>query len=64
VHLLKASEKESGTRGALLLEQAAYIFLLPTPHHKQLTTSSFAAYFPLVRKYAFHLVMAGHLFHT
>lgn len=48
--LLKASEKEPAVRGALLLEQAAYAFLQHRPQ-------------PLVRKYAFHLVMAGHLFH-
>lgn len=42
--LLRASEKESGVRGALLLEQAAYMFLYIKP-------------VPLVRKYAFHLGM-------
>ena len=48
--LLKASEKEGSIRAALAMEQAAYLFLyhLPTP---------------LIRKYSFHLVMSGHLYH-
>ena len=36
-------------RGALLLEQDAYTFIFMNP--------------PMIRKYAFHLVMAGHLYH-
>lgn len=50
VNYLRASEREPGLRGALLLEQAAYTFLKMAP-------------VPQVRKYAFHLVMAGHLYH-
>jgi hypothetical protein len=40
---------DPSVRGALLLEQAAYCFVWMKP--------------PLVRKYAFHLVMAAHWYH-
>jgi len=48
--MLRASEKEVPARAALSMEQAAYLFL----HHLPLAQ---------VRKYAFHLIMSGHLFH-
>jgi hypothetical protein len=56
--LKKASDREARTQGgsdfraALLAEQAAYM-CLKTGRHTG----------PMVRKYAFHLVMAGHMFH-
>jgi len=55
--LKRASERESHRSGgsqlraALLIEQAAYMYLIPSGAGVQL------------RKYAFHLIMAGHIFH-
>lgn len=47
--LVKAHEKDNSVRGALLMERAAYSLLHVQPQ-------------PLVRKYASHLVVAGHSF--
>ncbi|XP_062542620.1 trafficking protein particle complex subunit 8 [Armigeres subalbatus] len=46
--LIRMTSEDSDLRSALLLEQAAYCFLLATP--------------PQYRKYAFHSVLAGHRF--
>jgi hypothetical protein len=50
--LIRASEREQkdAVRAALLYEQAAYVHLSMKPEAR-------------IRKYAFHLIMAGHLFH-
>jgi hypothetical protein len=48
--LLRAAPAEGGLCSALLLEQAAICFLHADP--------------PLYRKYAFHLVLAGHHYHA
>ena len=48
--LLRASSDESPLAAALLLEHAARMFMEAGPT-------------PLYRKHAFHLVMAGHLYH-
>lgn len=47
--LIRMTSEESDLRSALLLEQAAYCFLNSTKP-------------PMVRKYAFHMVLAGHRF--
>ncbi len=75
--LLRASEKESNVRAALLLEQAGYTFLhahgagaaaLPLAVGADgggsggVGGGAAAGVGPLVRKYAFHLIMAGHLY--
>lgn len=49
LQLIRMTSEESDLRSALLLEQAAYCFL--TPHGPQ-----------MIRKYAFHMVLAGHRF--
>ncbi|XP_055532257.1 trafficking protein particle complex subunit 8 [Wyeomyia smithii] len=46
--LIRMTSEDSDLRSALLLEQAAYCYLLATP--------------PQYRKYAFHSVLAGHRF--
>lgn len=46
--LIRMTSEESDLRSALLLEQAAYCFLHSKPS--------------MVRKYAFHMVLAGHRF--
>lgn len=45
--LIRMTSEDSDLRSALLLEQAAYCFLQSQPK-------------PLYRKYAFHIVLAGH----
>lgn len=45
--LIRMTSEDSDLRSALLLEQAAHCFLLSQPK-------------PLYRKYAFHIVLAGH----
>ncbi|XP_017768287.1 PREDICTED: trafficking protein particle complex subunit 8 [Nicrophorus vespilloides] len=47
--LIRMTSEESDLRSALLLEQASYCFLLCTKPN-------------MVRKYAFHMVLAGHRF--
>jgi len=60
LQLKRASEREShcaggsAVRAALLVEQAAYMFLKPSNIQGQGT---------MIRKYAFHLIMAGHMYH-
>ncbi|GJQ66108.1 hypothetical protein Trydic_g5778 [Trypoxylus dichotomus] len=49
LQLIRMTSEESDLRSALLLEQAAYCFL-------------HSAKPPMVRKYAFHMVLAGHRF--
>lgn len=51
--LIRMTSEDSDLRSALLLEQAAYSFL---------ATSVMSASQPLYRKYAFHIVLAGHRF--
>lgn len=46
--LIRMTSEDSDLRSALLLEQAAYCYLQSQP--------------PLYRKYAFHIVLAGHRF--
>lgn len=46
--LIRMTSTDSDLPSALLLEQAAYCFLMPQPPH--------------YRKYAFHIVLAGHRF--
>lgn len=46
--LIRMTSEESDLRSALLLEQAAYCFLHSKPS--------------MIRKYAFHMVLAGHRF--
>lgn len=46
--LIRMTSTDSDLPSALLLEQAAYYFLMPQPSH--------------YRKYAFHIVLAGHRF--
>ena len=45
ITLMRASLEESGLRSALLLEQSALCFLLADP--------------PMMRKFGFHMVLAG-----
>jgi hypothetical protein len=59
--LLRASERESNARAALLLEQAAFAYLAGAPA-AAVGMDSTPGNEPAVRKYAFHLIMAGHLF--
>ncbi|XP_064466657.1 trafficking protein particle complex subunit 8-like isoform X2 [Ornithodoros turicata] len=53
--LIRLTSEDSDLRSALLLEQAAYCFLL-----HQSASSTNPSPLPSVRKYAFHAVLAGH----
>ena len=49
--LLRPSERENKHRSAMLLEQAAFAYLRAGPNRA-----------PMLRKYAFHLILAAHLY--
>lgn len=55
--LNRMTSEESDLRSALLLEQAAYCFLEGAT---STTATDFSGHNCLVRKYAFHMVLAGH----
>ncbi|XP_067142139.1 trafficking protein particle complex subunit 8 [Centruroides vittatus] len=48
LHFIRMTSEDSDLRSALLLEQAAHCFLNTKP--------------PMIRKYAFHVILAGHRF--